>query len=329
VTKTKDLLASARAAHNAAPTEHSEALVAHFEAAQAAEIGGSGKQGIRDYLRNDFHQTMKDEGIHSGLVAELGGSNNSFEAEMPDYDFQFLSLYPHAQKGKHIVADATQCDHLEDEQYDAIYSMAVFEHISKPWKAAENMVRLLKPGGVCYTAAPFSYFYHGAPADFWRFTPDALQLIFSELRPVRGEFYGQNRRRDNRGSKANAVDRDGGAPFAVDAFGGWRENWFTIFAGVKDDAYLTEKMLRAKMQVAVNGMKVLVTDKGMDPADAAVALQTALTKYDVTRDGEIVPSTTGGANLSLEDITQWWETRGRNGTRPDPMRFTMVASLGL
>lgn len=265
--------------------EHAQKLYNWLQAAFDAERGELNKLGFRTYLLQDFKKHLVQAGIHEGTICEIGGPHNSFAKNMPEYDFEFLSLYPDSA-GKVLVADATQCDYIEGERYDAIFSVSVFEHISKPWKAAKHLSRLLKPGGICYHAAPFSYFYHGAPADYWRFTPDALKLIFSELKPLTAEFYGKNRRRDNRGSDVNAVDRDGGPEFAVDAFGGWRENWFSVYVGQKDKEYLRTQIKRAETQVIINLMKHLEV-AGFDKTKAAKKVQSILASIVVNQDEEI------------------------------------------
>lgn len=327
---TRDLLAIARKAHAAQPTAETATLVAHFEAALDREHGESDKLGFRRYLQRDFHGLLVEHGITSGRICEIGGPYNSFAAEMPDYEFRYLSLYPDAQFDNVIVADATQCDYVEGGQFDAVFSVSVFEHISKPWKAAQHIARLLKPGGICYTAAPFSYFYHGAPADFWRYTPDALQLLFSELKPLKAEFYGKNRRRDNRGSAMNAVDRDGGPDFAVDAFGGWRENWFAIHAGQKDAGYLAQRLDRAERQVIINAMKTLVDLRGMDPVAAAATLRPILAGFTVNQDEELSPcKAPAGIDRSEEEIVALWDRRGRDGIKVSYSRFVMAQQLGL
>lgn len=207
--------------------------------------------------------------------------------------------------------------------------MSVFEHISKPWKAAKNLTRLLKPGGICYHAAPFSYFYHGAPADFWRFTPDAFELMFSDLRPIKSEFYSGNRRRDNRGSDTNRVDQDGGPAFSVDALGGWRVNWFTIFVGKKDAAYLAEKTIQAETQLIINLMKHFET-QGLDVTESAKKLQKLLLDIKINQDLEISIVETGrGMKYTQTAIRELWRRRGRNGIKVSYARFVMAAQLGL
>lgn len=234
-----------------------------------------------------------------------------------------------------LVADATQCEYVPGERYDAIFSVSVFEHISKPWKAAENLSRLLKPGGVCYHAAPFSYFYHGAPADFWRFTPDAMELIFSDLKTLKSEFYGKNRRRDNRGSEVNAVDRDGGPQFSVDGFGGWRENWFSVYVGQKDEEYKQQKIKKGEIQVIINLMKHLIAD-GKRQSSAAKQVQKILKTMIVNQDHEIVlldslanGKSIKGLDYSVDQIKELWQRRGHEGIKVSYARFTMAAKVGL
>lgn len=288
-----------------------------------------GRANFREYLREDFQKSLHDNGVMSGTVCEIGGPYNSFEKDMPDYKFEFLSLYPDKNFDNIHVGDACHCDHIPDASFDAIYSTSVFEHIAKPWLAADHLTRLLKPGGIMYHAAPFSYFYHGAPADFWRYTPDAFTTIFSGLRPVRAEFFGDNRRRDNRGSEVNAVDRDGGPEFAVDAFGGWRENWFTIYVGQKDDAHLAQVMATAKEQTVVNLMKCL-TMAGMDEDKAATKLARKLKTVRVTRDQElfVCPQKESNFSFTKKDVLGMWNTRGRSGIRPSYNRFVMATRVG-
>ncbi len=327
---TKDLLAKAEALYHRVPSDEARELLEHFSARRAAEKGPTDKINFRDFQRLDFAKALQSAGITSGKVCEIGGPYNSFCDKMPAYDFEFLSLFPAEGYDNVTVADVTQCDFLAAEQYDAIFSVSVFEHIAKPWKAAENLVRLLKPGGIMYHAAPFSYFYHGAPADYYRYTPDAMQVLFSELRTVKAEFYGKNRRRDNRGSQVNPVDGDGGTAFAVDAFGGWRENWFTIYVGQKDSAYLAERTEQAQRQVIVNAMKTLVDTREMDIDAAAQRVSTLLAGYSVDHDGEITAAPQGsGVQVSPDEVAALWARRGVNGTRVSYARFVTAALMGL
>lgn len=203
-------------------------------------------------LAQEFRKVLHSFGIRSGKVAEIGGPKNTIAKELPEYEFEYLSLYPESDNPNVIVTDICQADNIPDNRYDAIFSSAVLEHVAKPWNAAKHLVRILKPNGIMYHSAPFSYFYHGAPNDYWRYTPDAFELLFAELRCIDVTFNSSKRRLDNRGKETYPVDRDGGEKFAIDGFGGWRETWFTHYVGQKDSEHLTNKWNVAKSQAIVN-----------------------------------------------------------------------------
>lgn len=83
---------------------------------------------------------------------------------------------------------------FSDSSKEAMICLAVLEHVENPIKAAQEMCRVLKPGGYCLIYVPFLYYYHaekGYYKDCWRFTSDGIKFIFSgfysiELQSVRG-----------------------------------------------------------------------------------------------------------------------------------------------
>lgn len=299
-------------------------------------FGDPNKIGFHTYVLEDFKSVLQQAGIESGAICELGGPQKSFANLMPEFDFNFLALEPPNKKDQKayniMIGDITQCDHIPSGVFDAVFSKSVFEHISKPWKAAEHVKRILKPGGICYHAAPFSYFYHGSPFDFWRYTPDAFKLLYSDLKPLKAELYGKNRRRDNRGSLKYPVDKDGGPAFAVDGFGGWRENWFTIYAGQKDSTYIQQKLITAKKQVVTNLLHEAIRLGSGERRwhNAALKVQVILKSYSINHDAELtrVPENKG-TDISLNEIRDIWQNRNTVGPDIDYSRYVMANKVGL
>ena len=84
---------------------------------------------------------------------------------------------------------------------DAVICKDVLEHVPDPRTAVSEMRRVLKPRGRLYCSVPFLHPYHGSDtlADYWRFTHEGLDLMFSEFAHV-------------------DVVRTGGALFVIKAF---------------------------------------------------------------------------------------------------------------
>lgn len=84
-----------------------------------------------------------------------------------------------------IVGDLAHAPHLPDGRFDTMICTHVLCNVPKPWLAAQEMRRLLAPGGVALVTVPMvlqGYAPH--PGDYWRFTIDSLRVIFEEFTRV-------------------------------------------------------------------------------------------------------------------------------------------------
>lgn len=80
-----------------------------------------------------------------------------------------------------IVGDAHRLSRYfdEDEQFDLIYSSAVFEHLAMPWVVAEEISKRLKVGGMLFVETHFSFSSHERPWHFFQFSDMGLRALFS------------------------------------------------------------------------------------------------------------------------------------------------------
>ena len=84
-----------------------------------------------------------------------------------------------------IVGDAHKLTQYFDKKFDLIFSSAVFEHLAMPWIVADEMIKLLNPGGYIFVETHYSFSSHERPWHFFQFSEQALKVLFSEARGIK------------------------------------------------------------------------------------------------------------------------------------------------
>ncbi|MCT7961050.1 methyltransferase domain-containing protein [Laspinema sp. D1] len=70
---------------------------------------------------------------------------------------------------------------FKSNSFDAVFSLAVLEHVKNPFECAQEITRVLKPGGTLYAVVPFLQPFHGYPDHYYNMTSSGLKNLFSEL----------------------------------------------------------------------------------------------------------------------------------------------------
>jgi SAM-dependent methyltransferase len=69
---------------------------------------------------------------------------------------------------------------FKDASFDAVLSIAVLEHVRNPFRCADEIVRVLKPGGRLICCVPFLQPYHGYPHHYFNMTGQGLRALFED-----------------------------------------------------------------------------------------------------------------------------------------------------
>jgi SAM-dependent methyltransferase len=67
-----------------------------------------------------------------------------------------------------------------DASVGTVLSVCTFEHVRRFWRGFEEIRRVLRPDGTIFVACPFYFHRHGHPSDYWRFTPEALEVLLED-----------------------------------------------------------------------------------------------------------------------------------------------------
>ncbi|PIP52814.1 methyltransferase type 11 [Candidatus Beckwithbacteria bacterium CG23_combo_of_CG06-09_8_20_14_all_34_8] len=70
-----------------------------------------------------------------------------------------------------------------DKSIDTLLSLETLEHVWDIQQAVKELQRVLKLGGFLAISTVFAHPIHDHPYDYWRFTPESLDKLFSFLSP--------------------------------------------------------------------------------------------------------------------------------------------------
>lgn len=129
-----------------------------------------------------MHDRLKREVIFQSppdaVVLNLGSGTEHLYDDPRLINFD---IFPH--RNAEVVGDAHFLPFL-DGSFDVVWMSAVLEHIRKPWIVSKEVERVLKPGGKVLVSVPFIQKGHGAPHDYFRYTPDGLRSLFDGFEEI-------------------------------------------------------------------------------------------------------------------------------------------------
>lgn len=110
--------------------------------------------------------------LGSGIGQFAGYLNPEIDLLNLDIDFSKPNL--------HLVADAHRLP-FSNESFDIVFSIAVLEHVRKPWIVSDEINRILRTGGYVVLELPFLNIIHDKH-DYFRFTDKGIKSLFDEDR---------------------------------------------------------------------------------------------------------------------------------------------------
>jgi len=87
----------------------------------------------------------------------------------------------------HYIIDLHDICNLKDK-FDFVVANNVIEHVENPFEVSKNICQVVSQNGYLFVSTPFFYPIHKDQmnrfSDYWRFTDDALRILFSKMEEV-------------------------------------------------------------------------------------------------------------------------------------------------
>jgi len=150
------------------------------------------------YINNqkDFRSQILKEILEYDTVLDIGKAMRDKHSQINAKKIETLDVNDFGDYPDIICDICSDINGLQNK-YDKIICIAILEHVYNPFKAINNLKKMLKDNGTIYGYVPYLFYYH-APKDlkfqdYFRFSKDALAYLFKdfseiELYPVRGRI---------------------------------------------------------------------------------------------------------------------------------------------
>jgi len=142
--------------------------------------------------------------LKTGTILDIGSGSGYFAAAMKNAGWRVKGIELN-EKARNLsvnkfvldVIDPKDIATLKSASFDCITLWHVLEHLHEPYRYYAEIMRLLKPGGICVTALPNCNSYdaqyymeywaaYDVPRHLWHFTPSSFS-IFAEKTGFRTE----------------------------------------------------------------------------------------------------------------------------------------------
>lgn len=80
------------------------------------------------------------------------------------------------------VGDLCAGTKIPDAVAGSVVICSVLEHLYAPWRAADELARILQPGGLLFGSVPCRTEIHRHPNDYWRFCPEGVAALLRSFR---------------------------------------------------------------------------------------------------------------------------------------------------
>jgi SAM-dependent methyltransferase len=132
---------------------------------------------------------------------------------------EYLGVDVRPGPGVDCVADVESLPQA-DGSVGTVIAMSTFEHVRRFWRGFDEVYRVLRPDGVLLVSCPFYFHIHSYPSDYWRFTPEAFEVLLEGYPSRILGWHGPRRKPANVWSLAFREDRP---PVTTEQFARYQE----------------------------------------------------------------------------------------------------------
>ena len=137
------------------------------------------REAVVDYVkwateRFPFEEPILDTcaGWEPNFYEPLFPGKRYIKQDMRDFDPPCIDM----------ICDITDMKPISDGSIGLVLNLESLEHLPYPQKGIDEIHRVLRPDGLLILTTVMHFKIHRAPNDYWRFTPDGIELLLNRFK---------------------------------------------------------------------------------------------------------------------------------------------------
>lgn len=136
------------------------------------------RRNIKEFMQSAASRHVNEAGHLLDIAPQVHEGARPYFPE--SIAVETLDINP--ESGCTYIGDICSCNSsIGDESFDYVVCTEVLEHTLQPFDAADEILRMLKPGGKLFLSVPFNFRIHGPLPDCWRFTEHGLRALLRKF----------------------------------------------------------------------------------------------------------------------------------------------------
>ena len=137
------------------------------------------REAVVNYVKRAIERFPVEEPI---LDTCAGWEPNCYQPLFPGKRYIKQDIRDYDPPCIDVVCDIGDMKSIANEGIGLVLNLESLEHLPYPQRAIDEIHRVLRPHGLLILTTVMHFKIHRCPKDYWRFTPDGIELLLSRFK---------------------------------------------------------------------------------------------------------------------------------------------------